>query len=394
MPRTIVQPRRVTSRADLFGAGPFAWAHDVPGWKDVGWHRAILCILVGWVPLAILSAFEGRAMGDRAHASVLFDYAAYGRYVIAAPAFAFAGAVALPELAGVVRQFTDAELIAEHDRGRYDALVESTRRLLLARWIDVTLVLLAFVLAFATSSLLYPHDVSSWVTPGPASAGRLSLAGWWRTLVSQPLFYLLMSVWLWRLLLWTRFLYRTVRLDLRLVAAHPDLLGGLRFALVPLRGFTILAFGMGAITAGSIAESVLIDGQPLRTFGSLIGLHLIFVLALLAGPTLLLMGRMIRLQAWGTFHYGRLATDVGHAFQQRWLADGRAIGSDALTAQDFSATTDLYSIAANVRAINPFVLDARIIIMLATATLLPFVPLLFAVLPLEELAQLALKALV
>jgi len=32
--------------------------------------------------------------------------------------------------------------------------------------------------------------------------------------------------------------------------------------------------------------------------------------------------------------------------------------------------------------------------MLATATLLPFVPLLFAVLPLEELAQLALKALV
>jgi len=139
---------------------------------------------------------------------------------------------------------------------------------------------------------------------------------------------------------------------------------------------------------------VLIDGQPLRTFRSLIGLHLIFVLALLAEPTLLLMGRMIRLQAWGTFHYGRLATEVGHAFQQRWLADGRAIGSDALTAQDFSATTDLYSIAANVRAINPFVLDARIIIMLATATLLPFVPLLFAVLPLEELAQLALKALV
>jgi hypothetical protein len=47
-----------------------------------------------------------------------------------------------------------------------------------------------------------------------------------------------------------------------------------------------------------------------------------------------------------------------------------------------------------VRAINPFVLDARVIITLAAATLLPFVPLLFAVLPFEELARLALKAVV
>jgi len=107
-----------------------------------------------------------------------------------------------------------------------------------------------------------------------------------------------------------------------------------------------------------------------------------------------LMGPLVRLQAWGTFHYGRLATEVGHAFQQRWLTDRRDVGGEALDAPDFSATTDLYSIAANVRAMNPLVLDLRAIAMLATATLLPFVPLLFAVMPLEDLARFALKAFV
>ena len=38
-----------------------------------------------------------------------------------------------------------------------------------------------------------------------------------------------------------------MRMELRLVAGHPDRLGGLRFVLVPLRGFTTLAFAIGRI---------------------------------------------------------------------------------------------------------------------------------------------------
>ena len=71
---------------------------------------------------------------------------------------------------------------------------------------------------------------------------------------------------------------------------------------------------------------------------------------------------------------------------------GRQAGSDALELPDFSATTDLYSVAANVRDINPFVLNLRIVVTLTVATLIPYVPLLFAVLPVEELFGYAMKA--
>jgi len=77
---------------------------------------------------------------------------------------------------------------------------------------------------------------------------------------------------------------------------------------------------------------------------------------------------------------------------KRWLLQGRQAGSDALEVPDFSATTDLYSVAANVRAINPFVLNLPVMAMLVVATLLPYVPLLFAVLPIDEIVGYTMKA--
>ena len=45
-----------------------------------------------------------------------------------------------------------------------------------------------------------------------------------------------------------------------------------------------------------------------------------------------------------------------------------------------------------MRDINPFVLNLRIVVTLTVATLIPYVPLLFAVLPVEELFGYAMKA--
>jgi hypothetical protein len=382
---------------DPFDAGPFAWARYplplAPQCDARAGRRALITMLVAWAPLAVLSTVQGLAIRPNPHESFLLDLAAYGRYFVAAPVFVYAGSATLPRLARVVRQFIASGLVGEADRARYDALVASTRRLLLTPWADVAIVILAYVATAARSPALYPASVSTWVTPVSADAGaHLSLAGWWRTIVSQPLFNALLYIWLWRLLLWMRFLRQSAGMDLRLVAAHPDLLGGLRFTLMPLRGFAWLAFGLGAVAAGSVAESVLVDGEPLGAFRLLIAAQVLAVLGLFAGPSLVWRGPLIRLQGFGTLYYGRLASEVGRAFQQRWLAGDREVGTEALDAQDFSATIDLYSVVANVRSINLYVLDRKAVTMLAGATLLPYVPLLLAVMPLDEILRFALKA--
>jgi hypothetical protein len=108
--------------------------------------------------------------------------------------------------------------------------------------------------------------VSTWVARAGSGPFDMSLAGWWRTCVSQPLFLALLSTWLCRVAVWAWFLWRVSRLNLQLVAGHPDRMGGLRFLLMPLRGFTILAFAIGAMAASSVAESIIYDGQPADSF--------------------------------------------------------------------------------------------------------------------------------
>ena len=293
-----------------------------------------------------------------------------------------------------MRHFVESGLIAEGDRGRYEALVASTRRLVTTRWADAAIVIIAYVVTAVRSPQLYPSNLSTWVAPISDGTAHVSLAGWWRTMISQPLLQALLGIWLWRVLLWTRFLHQTSQLPLRLIAAHPDSLGGLRFTLMPIRGFAVVAFAIGALFAGSVAESVIVDGQPLWAFRFQIVAQVLAVLVIFAGPALVWVQPLIRLQGWGTLHYGRLASEMGRAFQQRWLGEGRGADAEALAAQDFSATTDLYSITTNVRSINVRVLDMKAVTPLVAATLLPYLPIVFAVMPLDDILKSALKAIV
>ena len=164
-----------------------------------------------------------------------------------------------------------------------------------------------------------PTELSTWVAQVVNGQSRISLAGWWRVLVSQPLYQVLIGLWLWRILLWARFLWRVVRMDLRLIASHPDRLGGLRFVLIPLRGFSLLAFAIGAIAASSVAESVIFDGRHAADFKYLIGGQVLLVLFLLAGPLMILSWRLLDLKITGTLHYGWLASELGRQFESRWI---------------------------------------------------------------------------
>ena len=56
------------------------------------------------------------------------------------------------------------------------------------------------------------------------------------------------------------------------------------------------------------------------------------------------------------FEYGALATRLGHEFESKWLSSGSK--EEMLSAPDFSATTDYFSVAANVYEVRelPFTL--------------------------------------
>jgi hypothetical protein len=351
----------------------------------------LLVGLIAWVPLVLLSAVEGLALQPDPRESMLLDMAAHARYLIGLPLLVIAEAVCLPGLAAIGRHFGDMGLIPQANRHRYDHLVDSTRRLLASPATDLVILLLAYALTLGLGPSLYPMAISTWVAPVSGAAHQLSLAGWWRALVSQPLYLMLVIGWLWRVVLWARFLRGVSRLDLQLIPAHPDLAGGLGFVGTSIRFFLLLALALSVPIAGTVAQGILFGGRSLPDFRYAIAGIVIVEMVLFIGPLFLLGPALLRARTRGIFQYGALAEAVGQQFERRWLSSSDVVSTEALAAPDFSATTDLYSITAYAHGMGLVPLKLVQVVPLVIAILLPFVPVVLVALPINEILSYAAK---
>src|SRR5262249_27411610 len=110
---------------------------------------------------------------------------------------------------------------------------------------------------------------------------------------------------------------------------------------------------------------------------------LVMIMVLFVAPLVIFTPTLMRAWQSGTLAYDALADQVGHAFEQRWLT--KPADQVALDKPDFSATTDLYSIVANVHAIRFVPVDLKDLLALGIAMLLPFVPVVLLAFPLDEI---------
>jgi hypothetical protein len=342
---------------------------------------------VAWLPLPLLAAVQGADLGPSNHGSFLLDVPVHARYLVALPLLVAIEPWCLRQLAAVVDHFARGGLVVDADLPRWHGLIASARRRLDGRGLEVVLAMVAFVGAILVGDLYHPPGTSTWMTHGPG--GGHTLAGWWRTLVSQPLFLLTVLAWLWRVTVWARFLWGVSRLELRLVPAHPDLAAGLRFVALSLRAFAPVAFAFGCVAAGTLAGQIVVGEQPAAeaAYTPAVLASAAAVLVLFAGPLFAFMGPLHRVRMRGILQYGALAAALGQRFEERWLPPGAAVDADALAAPDFSSTTDLYSIAGNVRQIAVIPAGVRDLVILAMAAVLPFIPLVLMVMPLSTLLK-------
>jgi hypothetical protein len=345
--------------------------------------RAAGVAAAGWLPLALLSALRA---GAEPHAAASFasDFAVHARSLVAAPLFIAAERACAPYLDLIGRHFLDAGLLTASDRPRYDAIVRSTQRWCRSSAVPVAALVLAYAVVAAIHAGPGIPGLPAWYAAGD---GARSAAGWWHILVSLPLLLALFFGWMWRVLLWTRFLRRVSQLELRLIPAHPDRAGGLLFLAQSLRAFWILAVAIGAVVAGSVANQVAHHGRTVGDHQAVIVACAAFCLTVFAGPLLVFSGKLLRERWRGIMEYGAVADGLGRHFERRWLAAGRSVADEALQAPDFSATADLYATAGNVYGMRFVPTDVRSVVVLSLMALLPFAPVVVLAMPMDVLIE-------
>jgi hypothetical protein len=339
-------------------------------------------IAIGWVPLIVLSSAGDFLFRTHSTPSLLHDAGAHARYLFAAPLLIVAELQCGERLSGIIGNFAAADLVRDEDRARFKAMVGSARNLINSRSAEAAVIIVA-IAAVAAAAESFPLDhLPAWHRRLDTRA--FSQAGWWHVLVSLPLLVILTLGWAWRYIVWARLLWQVSRLKLRLIASHPDRCAGLIFLGQSLNAFAPVALALAAIAAGRSANIVLAAGvlpsANIRFNAVLLAALVLLFAAPLSvfGPTLLSVWRS------ETFRYGALATRIGSIFERKWLQDPPQ-SATVLEKPDFSATTDLYGIVANVYALRIVPVDLKSALTLVSVILLPFVPVVLLAVPTDTL---------
>jgi hypothetical protein len=324
--------------------------------------------------------------------SFLEDYAAQSRLLVVIPLLIFAEPPLVARMVAIANHFRHEGLIKDEELPRFATAVNrlSTRGDSLI--VRVVLVLLVYMFLASMMTVVASSSLMPWCL-GLGGVMNFSTAGSWYIMVSTPIVLYILLRWVWRQVLWLRFLGVTSQMDLQLIASHPDHAGGLGFLEQCMRGYVPFGFAIGTIVAGAVANRVVYLHQSLWTFEYMPILVIAIVGIVCAGPPCVYWGTLLRARRRGVFEYGTLAISMGRQFERKWLAAPDQIRDGALEVQDFSATTDLYSIVANVHAMNITPIGMGSIIRLAIYSLAPIVPLAFIALPFNVIVESLVKLL-
>ncbi len=359
---------------------------------DLLQRRVVAITLVAWLPLLVLSALEGRAFG-LVGIPFLKDLDAQVRLLVALPLLILAEKIIHERLRPAVTLFVEKGIVRPEDRPRFDEIVSSTMR-----WrnsVVLELGLLAFV--FTVGHTLWAESVAlhgeTWFVRPTGSGRTLSRAGLWYAWISLPIFQFILFRWWYRLILWCRFLFLVSRLDLDLSPSNPDRAGGLGYLGTSTAAFAPFLVAQSALVSAMVASRILQQGAQLQDFKLELGGALAFALLQALGPLMVFAPKLLGAKRRGLREYGLLADRYVKEFDRKWIHGGAAPAEPLVGSADIQSLADLANSCDVVRGMRPFPFGKETVIQLVVTVVLPGLPLVLTVIPLEELVKRLLGAL-
>ncbi|KOF21468.1 membrane protein [Ensifer adhaerens] len=355
-------------------------------------RRAVLFIALAWL-VPLLLGFPRSFLAADTPGSYLGDLGVWGRFVVGIGAFVLAEQQVERGLRIKLGQFLKAPLIAPGSVASFgDAVTKALERRdsRIAEAVCLVLAIAAAVVALANA---HTATVSSWAVEVSAAGNRLTATGWWVVFVSQPLFIFLLLRGLWRHLVWAQLLRRIARLELRLVATHPDGNGGLGFLAGYPNAYVLFIFGVSAAIGAAIAKHLLQESLTTTTFSMIATGWLVIVIALFAYPLSAFSKPLAELKERSLLMLGSQATRYQRLNERKIIGTNVAAASADEAQQQADDTADPTKQYETTRKLSAILLSRTAIVPVAAAALLPIAAAGATILPYKEVFSVLKKLL-
>ncbi len=341
-----------------------------------------------WSVLMVLALLQG--IGPR-----VFSLGATGvhvRLLLAIPLFFVCETWIFPEITEFARYIVRAGLVREASLPGLESAIGCV-----CRWKDswlseILFLVVAMGLPVLEAVFPLPGKTGSWASVLHSTGGLTWASGWYLGFCLS-LFRFLLLRWLWRLGLWSYFLWQVHKLKLRLMPTHSDGVGGLGYLEIVHEHFTPLIFAVSAIFAAQFAENFTSGGGSFEAMYYSIPLVLLLAAALFIGPLCIFGGDLWICRITGMSEYMGMASRYVSAFDTKWVRDENVTGKSQLGTSDLQSLADLTNSLNVVSGMRPIPAGPRLLKNLAGAAILPLLPLLLLKYPLDKLALQLFQAL-
>jgi hypothetical protein len=285
----------------------------------------------------------------------------------------------------LVRFFVTSGLVDAATMPRFRAALDAATRLRdsAAGSLFVLAVTMGVIVAASTRSI--HNDEMSWAM-GNANGG-VGFAGAWYIYVSRPIFAGLMAIWAWRLLVLWFLVWRLSQLELRLVATHPDRVGGLGFVEGAAIASAPVVLAMSVVLASIWGHQVLYHGVHVDRIKPLAVLFVAGMVVLFNGP-LLVMGRTLAAyRRRKMLEYSELVGRHGRLVDHKWIKKEDVGAAEILEAPELGPTVDINAIFEAVARMRVAPIGKRSVLPVAFAAAVPLIPVFAIEVPIKEMLK-------
>ncbi|HVH48179.1 MAG TPA: hypothetical protein VM925_37860, partial [Labilithrix sp.] len=220
--------------------------------------------------------------------------------------------------------------------------------------------------------------------PGP----MLTAAGTWTAYVTVPLYVFLLLRWIWRWMVLALVFRRSAPL-LRLVVSHGDHCGGFSFVSRAPERFALVIAGISSAVSARWLFTIIHEGVPATAVTKPLVATLILSVILAFFPVLAFAPEFKRAKRTGLRRYRVIVEGHARNVEREWARRPYPV---RVSSEESSSLADLNSVYASVRTMQPIPYRRTHLLVVVLAALAPMIPVLWLIVPVEEVLRDLLKA--